>query len=259
MADVPVISQASPFSRTAVFPKGQVTIRDIAGLYIYENTLRGVEMTGAEVRDYLEYSARYFNQVAPGRSVRPGHRHERDHRGPPHGHPGLQLRRALRARLRHRHLAAGRLADPRPDAARRHPRRRRRPLRDGRQQLPAERWRGLPGRRRGSPRLRRAARDPAAADRLGERARRDRPGRLLRRELVADVGRGRGPGRARSTDPAGPTPARPLRPPARTTKQVRAPAPAPAPARRAPARTRARSRTRVPRTARSPWVRPLCS
>ncbi|ROQ52481.1 2',3'-cyclic-nucleotide 2'-phosphodiesterase/3'-nucleotidase [Rathayibacter sp. PhB152] len=65
-ADVPVISQASPFSRTAVFPKGQVTIRDIAGLYIYENTLRGVEMTGAEVRDYLEYSARYFNQVAPG-------------------------------------------------------------------------------------------------------------------------------------------------------------------------------------------------
>jgi len=65
-ADVPVISQASPFSRTAVFPKGQVTIRDIAGLYIYENTLRGVEMTGAEVREYLEFSARYFNQVAPG-------------------------------------------------------------------------------------------------------------------------------------------------------------------------------------------------
>lgn len=65
-ADVPVISQASPFSRTAVFPKGQVTIRDIAGLYIYENTLRGVEMTGAEVREYLEFSARYFTQVAPG-------------------------------------------------------------------------------------------------------------------------------------------------------------------------------------------------
>ncbi|MWV59132.1 bifunctional metallophosphatase/5'-nucleotidase [Rathayibacter sp. VKM Ac-2754] len=65
-ADVPVISQASPFSRTAVFPKGQVTIRDIAGLYIYENTLRGVEMTGAQVREYLEFSALYFNQVAPG-------------------------------------------------------------------------------------------------------------------------------------------------------------------------------------------------
>ncbi|NRD09063.1 bifunctional metallophosphatase/5'-nucleotidase [Rathayibacter agropyri] len=65
-ADLPVISQASPFSRTAVFPKGQVTIRDIAGLYIYENTLRGVELTGAEVREYLEFSARYFTQTAEG-------------------------------------------------------------------------------------------------------------------------------------------------------------------------------------------------
>ncbi|PPH75141.1 MULTISPECIES: bifunctional UDP-sugar hydrolase/5'-nucleotidase [unclassified Rathayibacter] len=65
-ADLPVISQASPFSRTAVFPKGQVSIRDIAGLYIYENTLRGVELTGAEVRDYLEFSARYFVQTAEG-------------------------------------------------------------------------------------------------------------------------------------------------------------------------------------------------
>ncbi|WP_179954769.1 bifunctional metallophosphatase/5'-nucleotidase [Georgenia wutianyii] len=61
-----VISQASPFSRTAVFPQGEVTIRDIAGLYIYENTLRAVELTGAQLRDYLEYSARYFNQVEEG-------------------------------------------------------------------------------------------------------------------------------------------------------------------------------------------------
>ena len=65
-ADIPVISQASPFSRTALFPEGEVTIRDIAGLYIYENTLRGVQLTGAELREYLEYSARYFSQVAEG-------------------------------------------------------------------------------------------------------------------------------------------------------------------------------------------------
>lgn len=70
-ADLPVISQASPFSRTAVFPQGQVTIRDIAGLYIYENTLRGVELTGAEVREYLEFSARYFTQTAPGAAFDP--------------------------------------------------------------------------------------------------------------------------------------------------------------------------------------------
>ncbi|MFC7403722.1 5'-nucleotidase C-terminal domain-containing protein [Georgenia alba] len=68
---VPVISQASPFSRTAVFPEGDVTIRDIAGLYIYENTLRGVEITGAQLRDYLEYSARYFVQTDVGAEFDP--------------------------------------------------------------------------------------------------------------------------------------------------------------------------------------------
>jgi 2',3'-cyclic-nucleotide 2'-phosphodiesterase/3'-nucleotidase len=65
-AGIPVISQASPFSRTALFPEGEVTIRDIAGLYIFENTLRGVQLTGAQLKDYLEYSARYFVQVAEG-------------------------------------------------------------------------------------------------------------------------------------------------------------------------------------------------
>ncbi|MFP7760153.1 bifunctional metallophosphatase/5'-nucleotidase [Marisediminicola sp. LYQ85] len=70
-SDLPVISQASPFSRTAVFPEGEVTIRDIAGLYIYENTLLGVRMTGAEVREYLEYSARYFTQVEEGAEFDP--------------------------------------------------------------------------------------------------------------------------------------------------------------------------------------------
>ncbi|TGO04898.1 5'-nucleotidase C-terminal domain-containing protein [Serinibacter arcticus] len=70
-AGKPVISQASPFSRTALFPQGEVTIRDIAGLYIYENTLRAVELTGAQVRDYLEYSARYFVQTERGAAFDP--------------------------------------------------------------------------------------------------------------------------------------------------------------------------------------------
>lgn len=65
-ADLPVLSIAAPFSRTAVFPQGPVTVRDIAGLYIYDNTLEAVEMTGAQVRDYLEYSAEFFHQVTDG-------------------------------------------------------------------------------------------------------------------------------------------------------------------------------------------------
>jgi 2',3'-cyclic-nucleotide 2'-phosphodiesterase/3'-nucleotidase len=66
-ATLPVLSIAAPFNRQASFPAGQVTVRDVAGLYIYDNTLLGVKVTGAQVKDYLEYSARYFKQVSgPG-------------------------------------------------------------------------------------------------------------------------------------------------------------------------------------------------
>ncbi|MFD0784008.1 bifunctional metallophosphatase/5'-nucleotidase [Micromonospora azadirachtae] len=70
-ADLPVLSQASPFSRTAVFPAGDVKIRDVAGLYVFDNTLEAVVLSGAEVRAYLEYSAKYFNTLAPGAPVDP--------------------------------------------------------------------------------------------------------------------------------------------------------------------------------------------
>lgn len=69
--NLPVISEVSPFSRTALFPKGEVTIKDIAGLYIYENTLLGVKLTGAQVKDYLEWSARYYVQTEEGAQFDP--------------------------------------------------------------------------------------------------------------------------------------------------------------------------------------------
>nr|WP_246355400.1 5'-nucleotidase C-terminal domain-containing protein [Nocardioides ungokensis] len=59
-AALPVLSIAAPFNRQASFPQGDVTLRDVAGLYIYDNTLLGVKVTGKDVKDYLEYSARYF-------------------------------------------------------------------------------------------------------------------------------------------------------------------------------------------------------
>ncbi|GGM59812.1 bifunctional metallophosphatase/5'-nucleotidase [Dactylosporangium sucinum] len=68
---LPVLSIAAPFSRTAVFPAGEVRIKDVAGLYIYDNTLEAVVLTGAEVRAYLEYSAKYFVTLAPGAPVDP--------------------------------------------------------------------------------------------------------------------------------------------------------------------------------------------
>ncbi|MFJ8154337.1 bifunctional metallophosphatase/5'-nucleotidase [Streptomyces sp. NPDC094468] len=68
-AALPLISVAAPFSRTAVIPAGDVTIRDVAGLYVYENTLYGKKLTGAQLKDYLEYAAKYYHQVPVGTAV----------------------------------------------------------------------------------------------------------------------------------------------------------------------------------------------
>jgi len=61
---LPVLSIAAPFNKDAAIPAGDVTVRDVAGLYIYDNTLFGITLTGAQVKDYLETSATYFKQVS---------------------------------------------------------------------------------------------------------------------------------------------------------------------------------------------------
>ncbi|MFJ6702582.1 MULTISPECIES: bifunctional metallophosphatase/5'-nucleotidase [unclassified Streptomyces] len=68
-AALPVLAQASPFSRTSQIPAGEVTVRDLSGLYVYDNTLVAKVMTGAQIRAYLEYSAEYFVQTAAGAPV----------------------------------------------------------------------------------------------------------------------------------------------------------------------------------------------
>jgi 2',3'-cyclic-nucleotide 2'-phosphodiesterase/3'-nucleotidase len=65
-ATLPVLSEAAPFNRSASFPAGQVSVRDVAGLYIYDNTLLGVKITGADVQSYLEFSAAYFKKQSAG-------------------------------------------------------------------------------------------------------------------------------------------------------------------------------------------------
>ena len=66
-AALPVLSIAAPFNKGAAIPEGEVTVRDVAGLYIYDNTLLAVRITGAQLKDYLEFSAHYFKQVdGPG-------------------------------------------------------------------------------------------------------------------------------------------------------------------------------------------------
>ncbi|MEP6797444.1 MAG: 5'-nucleotidase C-terminal domain-containing protein, partial [Lapillicoccus sp.] len=63
-AGTPILSIAAPFNKLAAIPQGDVTVRDVAGLYIYDNTLLGITFTGAQVKAYLEFSAAYFKQVS---------------------------------------------------------------------------------------------------------------------------------------------------------------------------------------------------
>jgi len=61
------VSLAAPFNLQAHIAKGPVTVRDIAGLYIYENTLVVIEVTGQQLKDALEHSAKYFRPFVPGK------------------------------------------------------------------------------------------------------------------------------------------------------------------------------------------------
>ena len=63
------VSMAACFNPDARIPKGAVTVRDIAGLYEYENTLVTLELTGQQLKDALEHSARYFKEYQPGKSL----------------------------------------------------------------------------------------------------------------------------------------------------------------------------------------------
>ena len=69
--DLPVISLTAPTSRTAVIPEGWVSIRDLAGLYVFDNTLAAVLLTGAELRAHLEHAARYYADLPRGQRFDP--------------------------------------------------------------------------------------------------------------------------------------------------------------------------------------------
>ncbi len=58
------VSFASSFNARVNVPKGPVTIRQIAALYLYENQLYTLQGNGKMVRDALENSARYYNTCA---------------------------------------------------------------------------------------------------------------------------------------------------------------------------------------------------
>ena len=77
--DVPLLSAAAPFKAggrggpdyyTDV-PAGDIAIKNVADLYLYPNTVRAVEITGAQVKEWLEMSAGIFKTVEKGKADQP--------------------------------------------------------------------------------------------------------------------------------------------------------------------------------------------
>jgi 2',3'-cyclic-nucleotide 2'-phosphodiesterase/3'-nucleotidase len=60
------VSLAAMFNTNVRIPAGPITVRQLAALYIYENTLLVIEATGKTLKDALEHSARFFNGNPPG-------------------------------------------------------------------------------------------------------------------------------------------------------------------------------------------------
>lgn len=69
--NLPVLSAGAPFKAGtrsdpeyySFVPKGDFAIKNVADLYLYDNTIATVKVTGADVKEWLEMSAGQFNQI----------------------------------------------------------------------------------------------------------------------------------------------------------------------------------------------------
>ncbi len=72
-AALPLLSAAAPFKTGGRgganyytdIPAGPIALRNVADLYVYPNTVKIVKITGAMVREWLEFAAGAFNRIDP--------------------------------------------------------------------------------------------------------------------------------------------------------------------------------------------------
>ncbi len=75
-ANLPVLSAGAPFKAGGrngadyytEIPAGEIAIKNVADLYVYDNTVFALVMTGADIKEWLEMSAGQFNQVDPSKT-----------------------------------------------------------------------------------------------------------------------------------------------------------------------------------------------
>ncbi len=73
--NLPILSASAPYKTGGRagptyftdIPAGDLRLRNAADLYVFPNTLCGVRLTGARLREWLECSAICFNQITPGK------------------------------------------------------------------------------------------------------------------------------------------------------------------------------------------------
>ncbi len=66
------LSATAVFSLDAVLDSGLITRATLSSVYPYDNTLRAVRITGAQLRAFLEHSSRYYRTLASDGSAPPG-------------------------------------------------------------------------------------------------------------------------------------------------------------------------------------------
>lgn len=79
LADLPLLSAVAPYraggrggpDNYTDIPAGPLTMRSLADLYPYPNTLAAVQVTGADLADWLERSAGMFHQLTPAGGNQP--------------------------------------------------------------------------------------------------------------------------------------------------------------------------------------------
>ncbi|MDO8881424.1 bifunctional 2',3'-cyclic-nucleotide 2'-phosphodiesterase/3'-nucleotidase, partial [Pseudotabrizicola sp.] len=79
LAHLPVLSATAPFKVGGIggpenysfIPPGDILLGHAADLYVHPNTIMALQITGAELRNWLENSARGYHQIALGLSDQP--------------------------------------------------------------------------------------------------------------------------------------------------------------------------------------------
>ena len=63
------LASTSVFNTEAVLGPGPLTVAQVAQVYPYENTLKVIRITGQQLRDYLEFSSRFYPVIPAGASA----------------------------------------------------------------------------------------------------------------------------------------------------------------------------------------------